>query len=92
MSFILYQHLLWRKAANNVREEWNHLFQREICGDEIYNFFMAQLRRYLIEWRMKYYTRCIVIEYIQNATDIEIPMVIYRMVDKYAQVDPPRGT
>ena len=83
---MLYQYLLWKKASNNVRQEMDqYSFER----NDDYYYFVGKM----IDLRMKHYTHCIVTEYIlQSPNAPKIPMVIYRIVDKYAQVDPPRGT
>ena len=81
MTFSWYEHLVWRKASINVRNEWGE----KLVRDENYYYTLGKM----VNLRMIQYTKCIVDNFSEEK---EIPKYIGLMIQHYSKVIPPRGT
>jgi len=92
MSIYKYKNFLWRKARKYVEDEVNQLYGPMYFNRDQEFYFWIHKQT---DVRTKQYTASIVNDYMNEMAStqgLQIPRVLYQMVNKYAQVDPPRGT
>lgn len=82
-----YNHFLWRTAYQRVQQRYG-----EQCERNVGYYYIIEKET---KMKVNHYTEYIVTDYMNKKRaemNLQIPRVLYKIVSKYAKVDPPRGT